>query len=92
MTAILLRTSGQEVPATPAHGTRFTLDELQALVGGAIEFLDLPDGKVMVLNEDGKMIGLPPNPAATLRMVGAGTMSHDYAVGNVLIVDAAQLG
>jgi hypothetical protein len=91
MSAILISVNGRESPVTPAHGPRFTLEELQALVGGTIEFIDLPDHKVMVLNEEGKMRGLPSNPAATLRMAGAGTMPSDYAVGDVVIVDAAQL-
>ena len=91
MTAILIPPSGLERPVMPAHGSKFTLEELQAMVGGLIEFIDLPEHKVMVLNQEGKLMGLPSNPAATLRMVGAGTMPDDYAVGDVVIVDEKQL-
>lgn len=44
-----------------------TLDQLQGLVGGNIEhvrgdYYGIPEGEI-VANEEGLLIGLPPNPA-----------------------------
>lgn len=48
----------------PANGRTFSLSELQGFVDGYIEKITLPDGRFMVLNEDGKDI-LPRNERAT---------------------------
>jgi|TARA_R110002051_G_scaffold19567_2_gene54388 hypothetical protein len=43
-----------------------TLDQLQKLVGGYIELVNLPNTKEqMIINEEGKLIGLPVNETAT---------------------------
>jgi hypothetical protein len=56
------------------------LDELQRAVGGYIETLTLIPGKaVMIVNEEGRILGLPVNPAASAL---AGTL----IVGTALIV------
>jgi hypothetical protein len=60
----------------PADGRSFTLDELQALVGGYIEVVGLApagdsDRYVLVVNEDGLSMRLPPNPGATAAVVAA---------------------
>lgn len=38
------------------------LERLQALVGGYIEMVALPDGTELVINEEGRLHGLPRNP------------------------------
>ena len=38
-----------------------TLEALQQLVGGYIETLTLPDGFVIICNEEGRYLGLQPN-------------------------------
>lgn len=43
----------------PANGRDFTLVELQHYVGGDIELLELPENRIMVLNEESKLIGNP---------------------------------
>jgi len=53
-----------------------SLESYQQEVGGLIEILHLSDDAVLVVNEEGKMIGLPPN-----RRYGS-----DILVGNILIV------
>ena len=62
-----------------------TLKDMQEVVGGNIEFLYLKDNLVMVVNEDGKMIGLPYNPKATL-LVQENNI-NDIIVGDVLVVN-----
>lgn len=52
------------------------LATLQGLVGGHIEVVSMGDGVALVLNEEGKLTGLPVN-------FGLG---HDVIVGNVVFV------
>jgi hypothetical protein len=60
------------------HETKATLDEMQQVVGGLIEPVDTRDFTFMV-NEEGLLIGLPVNPAAS-------GISGQYLVGDVCIV------
>lgn len=63
MECILLRIDGTNEDVTPKK--RFTLKELQSFVGGTIDIQRLPDGREIILNDDGKLIGLPINEEAT---------------------------
>jgi len=62
---------------------------LQDGVGGYIEFIDLPRQKaVMVVNEEGKMFGLPTNVMATALFYQNYPHLNDYIVGDVLLLSA----
>ena len=84
MASEMIYATGECVPVIPANGKFWTLRELQAKVGGYIEYATTKDGRFMVANEDGKRLRLPENPVATkLYIFGeAATI-----VGNVVIVD-----
>ena len=43
-----------------------TLKEAQAFVGGLVECVTWPNGDLLIVNEEGKLMGLPLNPEATL--------------------------
>ncbi len=67
----------------PADGRRFTLAELRAFVGGSVEFLRLTPGAklngfLMVVNDKGRLIGLPVNSRASF-LIG------QTIVGNALV-------
>jgi len=50
----------------PANGRDFDLYELYRYTnGGPIEVLSLPDGRLMVCNEEAKLSGLSENPRAS---------------------------
>lgn len=52
----------------PKTGDSFTLEEMQAIVGGYIQIVTLPrSGMQMVMNEEGQITGLPKNTLATSR-------------------------
>lgn len=51
---------------TPANGTNFTLEEMQGIVGGYIQIINIGNGNVMVINEEGKLLNLPKNAHATI--------------------------
>lgn len=55
-----------------------TLEAFQQLVGGYIETLTLPSGFVIIMNEEGRFIGLQPNIISYAGVI----------VGNVVITKA----
>ena len=83
--AQLIKANGETSKVLPGNGKVFTLQELQSFVGGYIEFRHI-DGEIMVMNEEGKLMGLPNNDEATnVLMELKAIASDDYVVGDVLI-------
>lgn len=78
--AQIIKTTGEIIDTEPSNGTDFSLTELQAIVGGFIELVHLPDGRLMVVNEDGKLNGLPFNKKAS-------ELYPDTIVGDVLVCE-----
>jgi hypothetical protein len=60
-----IRVDGTSEDVLPEKGKRFSLAELQKMVGGYVERLKLPGRAVMIVNEDGFPRGLPENPVAS---------------------------
>lgn len=85
MLSTLIRTDGLHTNVEPSNGTDFSLEELNGFVGGYIEVVRLSKSQVMVVNEEGKLMDLEPNPCATLLVQIAG--HRDTIVGNVLVCD-----
>jgi hypothetical protein len=86
MQATHIKTDGTSEVVNPKKKF-WSLGELQSFVGGFIEFVRLPDDKIMVVNEEGKINGLPENPEAT-RIYQSHHGANDVIVGNVLITEA----
>lgn len=59
-----LKTDGSVVDYPPA-GKYYTLKELQQAVGGAVELIQLGGDYVMLVNEEGMILGLRDNERAT---------------------------
>jgi len=78
-------TSSGEVKEMIFSKKMVTLKEMQECVGGYIEFVWLKDNKILVVNEDGKIQGLPDNPIATQIIREQGI--SDHIVGNALLID-----
>ena len=59
--------ANNEAPLIEPEGETWTLKELQDLVGGYIQIVALPNhpGKILVINENGKLIDLPYNKNAS---------------------------
>ena len=80
--ATLIRPNGEEITVFPENKRDFQLDELQCIVGGLIELVNTIDGKIMVINEEGKIKELPVNWKATeLYQYG----DYDLIAGDALI-------
>lgn len=83
--AELLKASGDIKFVSPKKGKTFSLEELQEYVGGYIETIGSLDGDhIMVVNEEGKLMGLPFNYSATIRLV-VEFSKMDHIVGDALI-------
>lgn len=76
--AKIIFTNGAEFEVSPNNGTDFSLQELQGVVGGYVEVVSLSGDDVMVINEEGRLTGLPHNTKASV-------IARDYIVGNVLV-------
>ena len=77
--AFIYQANGEIIPITPKNNVSFTLKEMQDIVGGYIEIVYLKDGRIMVVNEEGKFNDLNPNQEATKLYM------NDYIVGDVLV-------
>jgi len=64
--ATIYYANGTAKEVTPTNGTDFKLKEVQDIVGGSVEVVNLKDGRVMLANEEeSKLIDLPRNEEAT---------------------------
>ena len=93
--AYVLSADGRRTVVTPANGRHFRLRQMQGYVGGLIEVLELGGGRLMVINEEGKLTGLPRNESATLLWHVANADSPfalaDCIVGPALVCASDQL-
>lgn len=65
MCAQILYPDGTSKEVQPANGRDFQLKELQDIVEGHIEIVPLKDGRIMVIDEEGKLKDYPRNAQAT---------------------------
>jgi len=89
--AQLFKTDGTVEDVRPSNGDSFSLREMQRFVGGLIDIIDLGEGE-MVINDEGKLIGLPYNERAT-RLARPFLFPNDPGVfGDVLVCTAYEAG
>jgi hypothetical protein len=82
--AFLYKSDGEIVPVLPKNGISFTLKELSGFVNGFIQVISLKDGRLMILNEEGKLDSLAVNNTAT-NLAKDILFNGDYIVGDVLV-------
>ena len=83
--ATLYKVNGDTETVTPKKDLLFSLEEMQAFVGGYIEMVAIPGdvkhasgGKgILIVNEEGLMMGLPLNRQASI-------LAHRPIVGDAL--------
>ena len=61
----IIYVDGREEFIEPKNGTDFTLEELQTIVDGQIEIVQIGDESIMVVNEEGRLLNLPHNYTAS---------------------------
>jgi hypothetical protein len=75
-----------------------TLKEAQDFVGGIVECITFPNGDLLIINEEGKLMQLPLNPEATLLWRMTFTKDKyafgydDFVVGPALYIKKHALG
>ena len=73
------------------------LKAAQAFVGGYVEVVSFPNGDLLLLNEEGKLMGLPLNPeATTLWRTHFTKETHingydDFVVGPAMVIQKSAL-
>lgn len=85
--ALIIKSNLDTGTTDPKNGTDFTLEELQAAVGGFIQIITLPKSDlILVIDEAGKCKNLPANYFATkvARWAGA-IMEGDCICGDALL-------
>lgn len=84
MSDIKVDEKGNMTPIEPMNKRKYGLVELQRMVSGYVEMVDL--GKYyLVVNEEGKLRHMRPNPIATSWLFLA-TGSYDEIVGPALLI------
>jgi len=64
MSALLIKANGERFTISPKNGEDFKLNELQELVGGYIEIIQMY-GHIMVVDEEGLLKKKPYNAVAS---------------------------
>ena len=72
---------------TPKNGKTFGLTEMQEIVGGYVEPIRLNDGRMIIVDEDGKSKGKAVNIPAT-NILRRDHYTADYIVGTAIVCDA----
>ncbi len=88
--ALLYKTDFSVEEIKPDNGRYFKLEEMQKYVGGLIEIIPLDgeglEDKLLVVNEEGKLINLPFNLFATAEWEKYYGQT-DYVSGDAIICD-----
>ena len=82
--AFIYKVSGEIIPVYPSNGTDFSLFELQEFVHGYIEVVYLNESQYMIVNEEGKLLGLDTNDEAT-KIYSLNRGANDFICGDVLV-------
>ena len=89
--ATLIFTNSSKEQVEPKNGIDFSLRELQKMVNGYIDVIDLHNGEVMVINDEGKFTEEPNEAATILAMDHDAIFLGDYISGNVLVCKSEEV-
>ena len=85
--AKIIYTDKEAEDYTPKNGKTFELDELQGIVDGNFEIVRLRDGRMIIVDEDGKSKDKAVNIPAT-NILRRDHYTTDYIVGTAIVCDA----
>ena len=89
--ATLIYPTGKITAVTRDNGTAFTATEIHALVDASLVCVCLRDGRIMWIDDEGKLKGKQPNMGATFLALDV-LQSGDVIVGNAVITTLAEAG
>ena len=85
--AKIIYTDKEAEDYTPKNGKTFALTEMQEIIGGYIEPIRLNDGRMIIVDEEGKSKGKAVNIPAT-NILRRDHYTTDYIVGTAIVCDA----
>ena len=85
--AKIIYTDKEAEDYTPKNGKTFELTEMQEIVGGYVEPIRLNDGRMIIVDEDGKSKNKAVNIPAT-NILRRDHYTTDYIVGTAIVCDA----
>ena len=85
--AKIIYTDKEDEDYTPKNGKTFALTEMQEIIGGYVEPIRLNDGRMIIVDEDGKSKGKAVNIPAT-NILRRDHFTADYIVGTAIVCDA----
>ena len=85
--AKIIYTDKEAEDYTPKNGKTFEFDELKGIVGGHFEIVWLNDGRMIIVDEDGKSKNKAVNIPAT-NILRRDHYTTDYIVGTAIVCDA----
>ena len=85
--AKIIYTDKEAEDYTPKNGKTFTLTEMQEIIDGYIEPIRLNDGRMIIVDEDGKSKNKAVNIPAT-NILRRDHFTTDYIVGTAIVCDA----
>ena len=88
--AKIIYTDKEAEDYTPKNGKTFELTEMQEIVGGYVEPIRLNDGRMIIVDEDGKSKDKAVNIPAT-NILRRDHYTTDYIVGTAIVCDADML-
>jgi hypothetical protein len=91
--ATLIKTDGTQESVLPTVKTsKFVLEEMRKFVGGSIGLIHIRNGEVLVVNENGLNLKLPPNREATNLMIERlGAVRASIVTGELLVLTDDEL-
>ena len=88
--AKIIYTDKEDEDYTPKNGKTFALTEMQEIIGGYVEPIRLNDGRMIIVDEDGKSKDKAVNIPAT-NILRRDHYTTDYIVGTAIVCDADML-
>ena len=85
--AKIIYTDKEAEDYTPKNGKTFEFDELKGIVGGHFEIVRLNDGRMIIVDEEGKSKDKAVNIPAT-NILRRDHYTTDYIVGTAIVCDA----
>jgi hypothetical protein len=91
--ATVIKTDGTQESVSPSvKKSKFVLEEMRKFVGGSIGLIHIRNGEVLVVNENGLNLKLPPNCEATNLMIERlGAVRASIVTGEALVLTGDEL-
>lgn len=84
--ATLIKTDGSKLEIQPQNGLDFQLDELQKFVDGYIDIINLHNGDILVINDNGKDFS-HYHRATEIAHTNNAIFLFDYIAGDVVLCE-----